>query len=82
MFIFSDRLIKIFHLIEETQLLEELSSSPYAGHTYSINQIDFNPDGSKLVSCSLDGTTVVWDTKVIYYLEMKINIYYDKEYFM
>lgn len=39
-----------------------LSGKPLAGHTAGIFSIDFNADGSRLVSASLDKTVILWDT--------------------
>ncbi|XP_063976386.1 WD repeat, SAM and U-box domain-containing protein 1-like [Diachasmimorpha longicaudata] len=35
----------------------------FDGHKYSINHVEFNATGSLIASCSLDGTTMVWDTE-------------------
>jgi len=32
------------------------------GHTASVTQLDFSPDGSRLVSASLDHSVKVWTT--------------------
>ena len=59
----------------------EVKYSPLIGHTYAVNSIDFSPFGTKLASASTDGTTIIWDVKVIVYEDFKIlflYIQYDK----
>lgn len=34
----------------------------FLGHEHSVNSVLFSPDGSRLFSCSHDGTIRVWDT--------------------
>ncbi|KMQ94861.1 wd sam and u-box domain-containing protein 1 [Lasius niger] len=48
---------------EEVIKIQEKSFSPLDAHTYSVNYVEFSPCGSMLASCSLDGTTVVWNTE-------------------
>ncbi|XP_046734061.1 WD repeat, SAM and U-box domain-containing protein 1-like [Diprion similis] len=43
---------------------EEKSFGPLEGHKYSVNHVEFSPCGTMLASCSLDGTTIVWDTEM------------------
>jgi len=43
---------------------EESDSSPMEGHRYGINQVDFSPNGELLASCSVDGSTILWDASV------------------
>ncbi|HZT83475.1 MAG TPA: hypothetical protein VFA26_24810, partial [Gemmataceae bacterium] len=33
------------------------------GHAGYVNAVDFSPDGKHLVSCSSDGTALVWDAR-------------------
>lgn len=51
---------------EEGEILKfnEESFSPFDGHSYSVNYVEFSPCGSMLASCSLDGTTIIWDAEV------------------
>lgn len=53
---------------EETVAIEmkfnEKNFSPIDGHKYSVNYVEFSPCGDMLASCSLDGTTMLWDTEV------------------
>jgi len=44
--------------------IQEKSFSPLDAHTYSVNYVEFSPCGSMLASCSLDGTTLIWNTEV------------------
>lgn len=65
----SDKLVRIWELKgEETSELDwnfiEKGFSPIDGHKYSINHVEFSPCGSMLATCSLDGTTMIWDTEV------------------
>ncbi|CAB3378883.1 Hypothetical predicted protein [Cloeon dipterum] len=39
----------------------ETGSSPIEAHRYSVNKVEFSPDGEKLSSCSLDGSASLWD---------------------
>lgn len=50
---------------EEAIKIQEKSFSPLDAHTYSVNYVEFSPCGTMLASCSLDGTTLVWNTEVI-----------------
>lgn len=38
-----------------------MSFSPIEAHRYSVNKVEFAPDGCKLMSCSLDGNACLWD---------------------
>lgn len=49
---------------EEVIKIHEKPFSPLDAHTYSVNYVEFSPCGSMLASCSLDGTTLVWNTEV------------------
>ena len=39
----------------------ELLSEKTNAHSRCINSVAFSPDGTKIVSGSMDGTTKVWD---------------------
>ncbi|CAG9853569.1 unnamed protein product [Phyllotreta striolata] len=56
-----DKIIHIFKVNNETSGIEEVNFSPLEGHTFVINHVEFSNDGKMLVSCSLDGCTVIWD---------------------
>ncbi|HEY1189589.1 MAG TPA: PQQ-binding-like beta-propeller repeat protein [Gemmata sp.] len=34
--------------------------APFAGHDGAVNSVRFSADGTRLVSCAMDGTAVVW----------------------
>jgi WD40 repeat protein len=54
---------------------EESEISPMEGHRYGVNQVEFSPNGELLASCSLDGSTILWDVGVcITYHHMVLNI--------
>ncbi|XP_056633756.1 WD repeat, SAM and U-box domain-containing protein 1-like [Diorhabda sublineata] len=57
----SDKLIRIFKISVENNV-EEHCFSPFEGHTYAVNHLEFSKNGQTLVSCSQDGGTVIWDT--------------------
>ncbi|XP_043686565.1 WD repeat, SAM and U-box domain-containing protein 1-like [Vespula pensylvanica] len=63
-----DKLVRIW-AIEKTEedeediKFQEKSYSPLDGHKYSVNHVEFSPCGTMLASCSLDGTTIVWNTE-------------------
>ncbi|XP_048514135.1 WD repeat, SAM and U-box domain-containing protein 1-like isoform X2 [Athalia rosae] len=61
-----DKLVRIWEATEfdEELKFEEKSFSPLEGHKYSVNHVEFSPCGTMLASCSLDGTTIVWDTEM------------------
>ncbi|EZA49221.1 WD repeat, SAM and U-box domain-containing protein [Ooceraea biroi] len=64
-----DKLVRIWSVEteeeegEEVIKIQEKPFSPLDAHTYSVNYVEFSPCGSMLASCSLDGTTLVWDTE-------------------
>uniref|UniRef100_A0A0C9RPS9 WDSUB1_0 protein n=1 Tax=Fopius arisanus TaxID=64838 RepID=A0A0C9RPS9_9HYME len=68
-----DKLVRIWEMQEENSNEDEISVadikfiekgySPIDGHKYSINHVEFSPCGSMLASCSLDGTTIIWNTE-------------------
>lgn len=62
--IFRDKLVRLFKIAEENNNSEELPISPFEGHTYAINHVEFSRDGDMLASCSLDGSTIIWDPTV------------------
>lgn len=47
----------------------EKNFSPIEGHKYSVNYVEFSPCGTMLASCSLDGTTMIWNTEVYIFSE-------------
>lgn len=58
----TDKLLRLWHRTSSTDnKFVELSLSPMQAHTYSINQVEFSACGNFLASCSLDGTTIIWD---------------------
>ena len=73
---YSDKFVKIWcaddndngddEETEENEKIQfrEMSFSPLDGHEYSVNHVEFSPCGTMLASCSLDGTTIIWDTEV------------------
>ncbi|TGZ53321.1 WD repeat, SAM and U-box domain-containing protein 1 [Temnothorax longispinosus] len=64
-----DKLVRIWSVEteeedgEEVIKIQEKPFSPLDAHTYSVNYVEFSPCGSMLASCSLDGTTLVWNTE-------------------
>ncbi|KYM78707.1 WD repeat, SAM and U-box domain-containing protein 1 [Atta colombica] len=64
-----DKLVRIWSVEteeeneEEVIKIQEKSFSPLDAHTYSVNYVEFSPCGSMLASCSLDGTTLIWNTE-------------------
>lgn len=59
--------MKLFNVIDNPLSLEESCFSPFEGHTYAVNSIDFSNDGLKLVSCSQDGSAIIWHTQVPFF---------------
>lgn len=64
MVISSDKLIRLFRIMDDGSGAEEINCSPLEGHTYAINHVEFSKDGSKLASSSLDGCTFIWNPLV------------------
>lgn len=68
----SDKLVRVWDLVEfESDDGAEVTRSfklkpfgPLEGHKYSVNFVEFSPCGGMLLSCSLDGTTIIWDAVV------------------
>jgi WD40 repeat protein len=58
-----DKLVRLWVRNEEGRF-DESESSPMEGHRYGINHVEFSPNGELLASCSLDGSTILWDTGV------------------
>ncbi|KAF7996737.1 hypothetical protein HCN44_002383 [Aphidius gifuensis] len=66
-----DKMVRVWKIEEEkneeTMTIEmkfnEKTFSPIDGHKYSVNYVEFSPCGDMLASCSLDGTTMLWDTE-------------------
>lgn len=65
--------MKLFNILEDPPSLEESCFSPFEGHTYAVNWIDFSNDSTQLVSCSQDGTTIVWHSQVQNYITQRSN---------
>ncbi|KAK2589010.1 hypothetical protein KPH14_001855 [Odynerus spinipes] len=63
-----DKLVRIWCIEKDKEGDEEIrfqekAFSPLDGHKYSVNYVEFSPCGTMLASCSLDGTTIVWNTE-------------------
>ncbi|XP_015610586.1 WD repeat, SAM and U-box domain-containing protein 1 isoform X2 [Cephus cinctus] len=64
-----DKLVRIWSAVDsrDTEMddkkFEEKHFSPLESHKYSVNHVEFSPCGSMLASCSLDGTTIIWDAQ-------------------
>jgi len=58
-----DKMVRLWVRNEEGRF-EESDSSPMEGHRYGVNQVEFSPSGELLASCSLDGSTILWDASV------------------
>ncbi|XP_075219196.1 WD repeat, SAM and U-box domain-containing protein 1-like isoform X2 [Lycorma delicatula] len=54
---------KVVHIWQKIDRFVESEMSPLEGHRYSINQLEFSSDGKLLVTCSLDGTALIWDVE-------------------
>lgn len=60
---YRDKMVRLWVRNEEGRF-EESDSSPMEGHRYGVNQVEFSPNGELLASCSLDGSTILWDARV------------------
>ena len=60
---YRDKMVRLWVRNEECRF-EESDSSPMEGHRYGVNQVDFSPNGKLLASCSVDGSTILWDASV------------------
>jgi WD40 repeat protein len=58
-----DKMVRLWVRNEEGRF-QESESSPMEGHRYGVNQVEFSPNGELLASCSLDGSTILWDSGV------------------
>lgn len=58
---FSDKLVKLFRVCDDSTCIEELLCSPIDNHTYTINYVEFSKDGTMLATCSLDGSANIWN---------------------
>lgn len=72
---YRDKMIRLWSRGDDGRF-EECEISPLEGHRYSVNQVEFSPNGEWIVSCSLDGLTLLWDVEVfnvslIIHLEFK-----------
>jgi len=63
---YSDKIIRVWRFDEDGHA-EECQGSPLRVHHYSVQQIVVSPCSSYMASCSLDGTTVIWDLHVSRY---------------
>ncbi|KAF1990293.1 WD40 repeat-like protein [Aulographum hederae CBS 113979] len=54
----ADNKIKLFDVYHQRELLRS-----YSGHTKSVNDIDFNNDGTEFLSASFDRQMKLWDTE-------------------
>ena len=68
---FSDKTIRVYKW-QPGNKFSEVSYSPLEGHRYAINCITFSPFGTKLASASTDGSTIIWDVKVM----ISLNIFF------
>lgn len=59
---------------EEVIKIQEKHFSPLDAHTYSVNYVEFSPCGTMLASCSLDGTTLVWNAEVVIVRAISLSI--------
>jgi WD40 repeat protein len=60
---YRDKMVRLWFRNEQGRF-EESDSSPMEGHRYGVNQVEFSPNGELLASCSLDGSTILWDASV------------------
>jgi FOG: WD40 repeat len=60
---YRDKVVRLW-IRNEQGRFEESDSSPMEGHRYGVNQVEFSPNGELLASCSLDGSTILWDASV------------------
>ncbi|XP_011497055.1 PREDICTED: WD repeat, SAM and U-box domain-containing protein 1-like [Ceratosolen solmsi marchali] len=62
-----DKFVRIWNVKydenDETSIFQEMNYNPLAGHKYSVNYVEYSPCGTKLASCSMDGTTIIWDVE-------------------
>ncbi len=48
--------------LNESDVPEIAAWYPYIGHSEPVRAVDFNPDGTRLVSAGDDGTVRIWST--------------------
>ncbi|XP_034550343.1 WD repeat, SAM and U-box domain-containing protein 1-like [Notolabrus celidotus] len=54
-----DKTLRVYNTAD----FSELPFSPLSGHGYGIHSCCFSSCGSKLLSCSTDGSVIVWDSE-------------------
>lgn len=69
-FFLSDKLVRLWHRSSTANKFAEISVSPLDFHQYAVNQVDFSLCGTMLASCSVDGTTVIWNLTVYNQLQI------------
>ncbi|XP_065199529.1 WD repeat, SAM and U-box domain-containing protein 1-like [Planococcus citri] len=58
----TDKLVRLWHRSSNSNnKFVEFAVSPLNFHQYAVNQVDFSLCGTLLASCSVDGTTVLWN---------------------
>ncbi|XP_059476045.1 WD repeat, SAM and U-box domain-containing protein 1-like isoform X2 [Neocloeon triangulifer] len=57
-----EKFVKIWQQ-ESSGRFREATYSPIEAHRYSVNKVEFSPDGSQLSSCSLDGSASLWNAE-------------------
>lgn len=59
----SDKSIRVWSFFSDEHQFTQQSYSPLTYHTYSVRGVRFSPCSAKLLSCSTDGSAVVWSVK-------------------
>ncbi|XP_037089235.1 WD repeat, SAM and U-box domain-containing protein 1-like [Pollicipes pollicipes] len=59
----SDKTVRVWLRQPATDEFVEVAYSPLTYHTYSVHCVRFAPRGGSFISCSTDGTAVVWNAK-------------------
>lgn len=59
----SEKLVRVWEWTKG-QGFSEASYSPLSGHRYAVTSVRLSPLGTMLASSSLDGSTILWNTRV------------------
>jgi WD40 repeat protein len=62
----SDKSVRAFEWVPGVGF-KEVSFSPIGHHSYGVTDARFSPQGTMLATSSIDGSTVLWNNRVIFY---------------
>lgn len=63
----SDKSVRAFEWVPG-EGFKEVSFSPIGHHSYGVTDARFSPQGTMLATSSIDGSTVLWNIRVIIFV--------------